>query len=973
MARAADRIGDQLLLLEHPAVLTLGRGADEAHVLAPPALLEARGIELLRVERGGEVTYHGPGQLVAYPIVKLADRGLLLRPFVRALEAALVDTCAAFGVAADRRDGHPGCWVDPEGPLPRKIGALGHPHRARDELPRHRAQRGRGPRGLRPDRPVRDAGPGLDVDRPRGRPPRRAPVHGAAWPPRPPRSPGRSPPGSTRRSRARLPPDADPPPSGAAPIASAAAWPLTAPRGRAMDAAVAGGIRAMSQGLFELRKDAITGWWVATIVDRTFDRERFAMPAAPGRRPRRLLQLPHPGRRRDPHCGSSRTSRSPSPGPSEEARAREGAVAQVTIADARAAGSWRTVVAPPGEHRPLHAVGNEIIEGLLRALPRRDPGQPRRGPDPAPPGRPELGRPGRGPHQPPLLRPLRPAADPAPDRRGAGRRRPVPDPRGRVPVLPARPRGGPPAGPPALRGRQRGRVRAVRRPLAVRGLGGAASARRGLRPRHGRATSPPRRRRCATSSASSRPASTGRRTTWSSTPRRSRNRSTRPTTGTGRSTPGCARLQAWSWAPGCRSTRCRRRTPWTSSAAVRSRRPTGASTAMNEVRGRRPSHRGGSRRQKGLERAAPDRGEQPILQHRSTRGRRSLELEQRRACPAGFAVSAGWDRDEAYRFVEDLFARHQNEIYAYLVRMLRDPELAADLTQDAFVKAYRAYDSLAEARERAGVAVPDRAPRRPRQPPPQAHRPLRPARRRDPQHQPVGRAPRDGPAPLGRAPAGAREDPGAPARGPAPRRAPRPHRPRARRGPRRVPRRRPRAPHPRPREPAPGARRRAGGHRRQRGRSRRRPPGRPGREPALPPRRRRPRSRPRARRRCAWTSRSSPPTPRGWTPTSPPATHAPPSPRTTTPTASCSRPCARVPGAAAGPVGPDRRRDRRRARPAPSRRPSRTPRPGHAGRVRLPRSPGSPSSRSSWGPRSSTARRSSRPPAGDGPRPRPSP
>ena len=124
VARAADRIGDQLLLLEHPAVLTLGRGADKSHVLATGAA-GSRGIELLRVERGGEVTYHGPGQLVAYPIIKLADRGLLLRPLVRALEAALVDTCAAFGVTADRRDGHPGCWIDPEGPLPRKIGALG--------------------------------------------------------------------------------------------------------------------------------------------------------------------------------------------------------------------------------------------------------------------------------------------------------------------------------------------------------------------------------------------------------------------------------------------------------------------------------------------------------------------------------------------------------------------------------------------------------------------------------------------------------------------------------------------------------------------------------------------------------------------------------------------------------------------------------------------------------------------------------
>jgi lipoyl(octanoyl) transferase len=124
-ARADGRIPDQLLLLEHPAVLTLGRNADDAHVLAPHALLEARSIELLRVERGGEVTYHGPGQLVAYPIVHLADRRLLLRPYVRALEAAMSDTCAAYGVSAGRREGHPGCWVDPEGPRPRKIGALG--------------------------------------------------------------------------------------------------------------------------------------------------------------------------------------------------------------------------------------------------------------------------------------------------------------------------------------------------------------------------------------------------------------------------------------------------------------------------------------------------------------------------------------------------------------------------------------------------------------------------------------------------------------------------------------------------------------------------------------------------------------------------------------------------------------------------------------------------------------------------------
>lgn len=123
--RARDEIGDQLLLLEHEAVLTLGRHADDAHVLADPATLADLGIEVIRVERGGEVTYHGPGQLVAYPILALERRGLLLRPLVRALEGAMADTCAAHGVEAGRRDGHPGCWCDPEGPRPRKIGALG--------------------------------------------------------------------------------------------------------------------------------------------------------------------------------------------------------------------------------------------------------------------------------------------------------------------------------------------------------------------------------------------------------------------------------------------------------------------------------------------------------------------------------------------------------------------------------------------------------------------------------------------------------------------------------------------------------------------------------------------------------------------------------------------------------------------------------------------------------------------------------
>jgi lipoyl(octanoyl) transferase len=123
--RRATEIPDQLLLLEHPAVLTLGRHSDAAHVLATDNELRERGIDVIRVERGGEVTYHGPGQLVVYPIIRLADRGILLRPFVRMLEQAMIDTAAGFDVEAGRRDGYPGIWCDPSSATPRKLGALG--------------------------------------------------------------------------------------------------------------------------------------------------------------------------------------------------------------------------------------------------------------------------------------------------------------------------------------------------------------------------------------------------------------------------------------------------------------------------------------------------------------------------------------------------------------------------------------------------------------------------------------------------------------------------------------------------------------------------------------------------------------------------------------------------------------------------------------------------------------------------------
>jgi lipoyl(octanoyl) transferase len=118
--RRARRIGDRLLLVEHFPVYTIGRGGDESNLLATPKRLREIGAELIRVDRGGDITFHGPGQIVAYPIVELKD-ALDLRRYVRTLEAAVIDTANTFGVAAAPLEGHPGIWVDGE----RKLAAIG--------------------------------------------------------------------------------------------------------------------------------------------------------------------------------------------------------------------------------------------------------------------------------------------------------------------------------------------------------------------------------------------------------------------------------------------------------------------------------------------------------------------------------------------------------------------------------------------------------------------------------------------------------------------------------------------------------------------------------------------------------------------------------------------------------------------------------------------------------------------------------
>lgn len=129
--RLAGRVENVLLLLEHPAVLTLGRNAHRSNVLASDEMLRQRGVTLHEINRGGDVTYHGPGQLVGYPIFDLRslqnEKGGRLGPvdFVRRMEEALIRACGAYGVQAGRIAGLTGVWCDVETNDARKIGAIG--------------------------------------------------------------------------------------------------------------------------------------------------------------------------------------------------------------------------------------------------------------------------------------------------------------------------------------------------------------------------------------------------------------------------------------------------------------------------------------------------------------------------------------------------------------------------------------------------------------------------------------------------------------------------------------------------------------------------------------------------------------------------------------------------------------------------------------------------------------------------------
>lgn len=118
--RKTGEICDQFLLVEHPHVVTVGRNGHPANLLASPAILERSGIGLYETDRGGDVTYHGPGQLVGYPILDLRDWKRDVHGYVRSLEQVLIDALADFGIDAGRIVGLTGVWVGDA-----KVAALG--------------------------------------------------------------------------------------------------------------------------------------------------------------------------------------------------------------------------------------------------------------------------------------------------------------------------------------------------------------------------------------------------------------------------------------------------------------------------------------------------------------------------------------------------------------------------------------------------------------------------------------------------------------------------------------------------------------------------------------------------------------------------------------------------------------------------------------------------------------------------------
>jgi lipoyl(octanoyl) transferase len=128
-ARKLALIPDVVLLCEHPHVITMGRNGRSEHLLASEQMLQTRGVEFHATNRGGDITYHGPGQIVAYPILNLSEIRRDVGWYVRQLEEAMIGMTAEYGITAERREGRTGIWVNVSNadgmPNEEKLGAIG--------------------------------------------------------------------------------------------------------------------------------------------------------------------------------------------------------------------------------------------------------------------------------------------------------------------------------------------------------------------------------------------------------------------------------------------------------------------------------------------------------------------------------------------------------------------------------------------------------------------------------------------------------------------------------------------------------------------------------------------------------------------------------------------------------------------------------------------------------------------------------
>lgn len=124
--RAKGKVGEEhVLIVEHEPVITFGRRAAESNLLLPEETLRVRGIELFHIERGGDITYHGPGQIVVYPLLDLDAHGLGVKDYINLLEETVIMTLRDYGVRGERIEGATGVWIGKGTPGERKICAIG--------------------------------------------------------------------------------------------------------------------------------------------------------------------------------------------------------------------------------------------------------------------------------------------------------------------------------------------------------------------------------------------------------------------------------------------------------------------------------------------------------------------------------------------------------------------------------------------------------------------------------------------------------------------------------------------------------------------------------------------------------------------------------------------------------------------------------------------------------------------------------